>query len=78
MACLRGFEPPTFGSGVRNAGGIYGASERDRTSDLLITNQLAERFKLLIIKVISWDTKSIVLGLCSPAAPLILPFYQTS
>jgi hypothetical protein len=29
-----------------------GASERDRTSDLLITNQLAQCFNLLIIKVI--------------------------
>jgi len=43
MVCLRGFEPPTFGSGVQHfahMGGIGGASERDRTSDLLITNQL--------------------------------------
>jgi len=43
MACLRGVEPPTFGSGVQHSahtGGIGGASERDRTSDLLITNQL--------------------------------------
>jgi hypothetical protein len=48
VACARGFEPPTFGSGVRHfrcmgGGGISGASERDRTSDLLITNQLLYR-----------------------------------
>jgi len=29
--------------------GIYGASERDRTSDLLITNQRLKRFKSQII-----------------------------
>jgi hypothetical protein len=35
---------PAFGSGllnVLNAGELVGASERDRTSDLLITNELA-------------------------------------
>ena len=31
-------------------GGIRGASERDRTSDLLITNQQSRYFNLLIIK----------------------------
>jgi len=43
MACLRGLEPLTFGSGKSRTPyvrGIDGASERDRTSDLLITNQL--------------------------------------
>jgi len=44
MVCLRGLESQTFGSGVLHSAyvrGIGGASERDRTSDLLITNQLA-------------------------------------
>jgi hypothetical protein len=49
-------------------GGITGAGERDRTSGLLITNQLAERFKLLISKIVNMGEKSIVLKLCSPAA----------
>jgi len=37
MACLRGFEPPTFKSGVQLSAymeGIGGASKRDRTSGL--------------------------------------------
>jgi hypothetical protein len=49
-------------------GGFGGASERDRTSDLLITNELLYGFMLLIRKIINQGAKSIVLRLCSPAA----------
>ena len=44
-----------------------GASERDRTSDLMITKGLLQRFNLLIINVIMWGAQSIVLRLGSPA-----------
>ena len=51
-------------------GRINGASERDRTSDLLITNQLAKRFILLITKAIRWGAKSIVLT-CGADTPFL-------
>jgi hypothetical protein len=56
---------------------IGGASERDRTSGLLITNELLRGFMLLIRKIINRGAKSIVVRLCSPAAPPRLPFHQT-
>jgi hypothetical protein len=49
-------------------GRMGGASKRDQTSDLLITNRRARPFKLLIINVVRWVLKSIALRLCSPAS----------
>ena len=53
--------------------GKHGASERTRTSDLLITKGLLQLFKLLIINVFRWGAQSIVLRLREQRRPDALP-----
>ncbi len=53
------------------AGGIGRAGERDRTSDLLITNELPVRSNLLIINMISRTAQSIVLTYGAADTPFL-------